>query len=581
MIDDNITPEIPSTPTNPTIFDRIEALAEDPTPEQLSTIVRIIAYLDEWIQPSAINALSAHTIFGKRLITKKVKDVMRAEAQVKKQETRETKFKASSEAKQLFGNQVIIPVKDGEHEPFMEYLLITPNKERAIPYVVQLWSPHKTLAAPAIRELERCMISTDKESGFDLLIGGTEENLLNPMVSALKKEIETDVQNLNLGKFCRVSQGPFLDSDNGIFHTKSDIEQGVLILKRSPNPKRKEKLYERWKQLFGENWRTIAAHVRTAILNELPTNKHILAMCGTQNNGKTTAATWAATTIEGSCTVLTGSDLDGSWPTFFASRCPIVDDIDNDTINPAVHATLKTLTTSRSQIVPARYTASGLNVEGGYPIFTMENVSAIDRFPSLTGRCIQVIQNANDEIAEMADEAMDICMEMRAHFFWEMDQILAAIEMDGFPKRPGKLRQRGFARMRYYGAVYEDNLEPEEALQLCRDYVAASDDDETYGSDFVLILEKTLLTFLDEGKMPGMFKARDIYDRMRDLCPDELRQMPYSKASNLYEHHRAFMGMADRLKKFKRGNIIGSFRIEDCLDERHHKQYRVSYIHAK
>jgi hypothetical protein len=574
---DSVTPENPS---NPSIFDRIDALPPECSAIELESICCIVAQLKPAAMADAIKALvekSGYSVSVVKATIKLFKDQNKANS---KAAFADALNNIATSASKEFEKQIITPITaDGQYNRGGELVLINPTDGEP-PYVESIWKENR-LSPAAERELRELMKIKATANGWDLLAGGDEEKAIAPTLADLKRDVEIAIQHGKMGQPCRVTFGPWLDKTQGILHTKTDIESKILILKHkqlikdSPQPKRDLDAWEEGKWQFGDNFIAIIAHCICAITNENPLNKHMLCLYGTAGGGKTTVAGWTARLIEqGTPIAITASGLEGSWPSVFSTRSPIFDNVDNKSFSSENQDTLAAGLTQETVVVRARYTASGLTASLGYPIATSIHESVWGYYEAIKSRSIILRQNFSKEIWERTagGQGEALISRLRLHVWWLVEQFVGAILANELPLIPGGCRNSSYARARWWVETAILGKSAAEAELICRGLIqqasAGSTDDM---HPFVQCWLEAMSFSFGTRTHPREFTSDQIADLMKAHChADDLDEIYVSKNKKFSEHRK----LASHIKYYMEHNLLQGYikgwKV-DVTDDTHRK----------
>lgn len=566
----------------------IGTLTTEATETEVKTVLKAVAKADPLEQERWLKEISAQTGRGKAPLKAILKRYLDSQTADDKRKRRAAKIDAADQVISAFKELIVVPL-NARNQPERTNAHIIVKTDSAEWYLNPFWSPLDR-ARPTVTRLARdLLMSVGGDSGFDAALGGMDESAVSPTLESIRINLETDVEKGRIGQPCKISFGPYLDLETGKFHSKTDISAGIVVargwsqmrgaevVRTATEPREDCEAFGRWCSLFGDNWADALAHCLAAIANESPRGKHILGITGSADSGKTCAATWIAETIEGEAVLMAASGLDGSWPVFFSSRSPILDNLDNKSLEQENLDTLAAAITARKITVKARYTPSGLTEQAGYPIFTSIHSDILNHYRALKSRTIQLSQNHSDEIREIAGFSDEIIDAARPHIWWLVEQFVEAIRNGTLPAQPGSLRQINWARARWWIITHMQSMPESWAENKLSAYRIIDDDSDVMATPFVnCFLSAFNTAFPDGNGLPRAFRPTDILGIFQQHAPDQLENVTYS-GKTLKTHPQPAVGISRMIDRARVGNRIGAYTIKDSKNRKNHRVYLVSF----
>lgn len=555
---------------------RILAGIDKHTPiKVLQEKLRQIAQLSPLEQDALVREIEALTGYSLSALKRQLKVSKADLAESRKNEQRQALDTATGQAVQAIADALVCPLNENGEPKWLQTQAIigTPSGR----YVVGFWGANKTASSYVMAEVRRL---------FD---DGTDDFHQTHItaVSAVRHRVEAGVLHGELGKPVRVCFGPYMDRATNVFHTQTNIDEGVLILSgsdtegssvvdESPEHAENQPAFDAWKRLFGDNADDFVAHLIASITNLHPTNKHLLALLGSPESGKTKTAVRLAQMVDRTPAVLVASGLQGQWPRFFSSRMPILDNLDNSFNDGEVLDTLAASITVDTITVPQRYTTTGLTSQAGYPIFTSKETDLLNTYKALKSRSIQVFLNADAEIASISDdEANRLAREAKPHLWWLVQKYLDDIRAGLVPEAPGGIRQQSFARARWWVAT-QAGMDAAEAESLCAGY-RATEEAETQ-SQFAQCFIRAFEVCGGRGGIPPQLKAADIWRIMEEHGGQEVNSIKYGKGL-LVDAPQKGSAIRRFIDNTRVGSMIGPIKIED-VNDKHSKTrtYKIAVV---
>jgi hypothetical protein len=566
----------------------IRKLSKETTKREIDSIIKRAANADPLERDQWIKELSAQTGRGVAPLKAMLKTHSESQVADDKRKRREARIAAADKVIASFKDLIIVPL-NARQQPERPNAHIIVRTDSAEWYLVPFWSTANR-ASPTITRIARDLLLREGgESGFDAVLGGTDEAAVSPTLESIRINLETDVEKARIGQPCTISFGPFLDLETGKFHTKSDIGAGVVVARTSASiagaevireatePYEDLEAFGRWCALLGENFKAALAHCLSSIVNESATGKHILGITGSADSGKTSAARWIAETIEGEAVLMTASSLDGGWPIFFSTRSPILDNLDNRSLEQENLDTLAAAITARKITVKARYTQSGLTEQAGYPIFTSIHSDILTHYRALKSRTIQLSQNFSHEIRDLAHESDKIIADARPHIWWLAEKFVEAIRNNSLPRQPAGLRQTNWARAYWFYITQIQKMPDDFAENKLLEFVIVDDDSDEMSSPFLRCFIAAFNAAYGKGQtMPDEFRPTDILDVFEQHTPELIATIPCGKKT-LQTHSQPAAGVSRLIDKTRVGNRIGDYTIKDSKNRKGHRVYLVRF----
>ena len=566
------TPE--SYADDPTSLEsRIEALDNSASATAKRELLREIASADSVERHELIQTLSERTGMPK----KDIREQIATHTRKAKQDSRQKLNAAVSLAMKIISERIVLPRDSaGKISYSGAHLIMKP--EDGDEYITACFTDKRTATAPLLREFKILV----REQGIDL--PGDDPTGLP---ASARERLESSIENGKIGKQVEVQFGPYLDKKSGKLRTVTDLDNGILILsggakdgatviRTATAPEERPESFERVKTFLGESWIECIAHMITATVHECPSEKVLFLITGSAESGKSRKAEFMSRVVDGRPNIISPADLSKSWPQFFSTRMPTLDNLDYRTLSPEDMNVLAMQTTSKEVNVAARYTPSGLNTEGVYAIFTSIMSDVFDHYPALKSRAIQIAQSYSERAMELASDIEELADEFRPHFWYLVEKYLA--NRHRVHKRPGNLRIRGWARVRSWMAIEFQGMDEMEADELMLNYRPQESD--AHDDDPFVIAFKLTVELADLDKLlQKPVKPSELLSLMRQLAPDECRDVLVGKAGNLYDSPQGYKTVRARIDKLRVGDKIGAITVQNVshADKAYKNYYKISY----
>ena len=551
---------------------RIEALDKDTSATTKRELLREIASADSVERHELIQTLSERTGMPK----KDIREQIATHNRKAKQDTRQKLNAAVSLAMKIINTRIVLPRDSAGKVSYSgAHLIMEPDG--GAEYITACFTDKRTATAPLLREFKILV----REQGIDL--PGDDPTGLP---ASARERLESAIENGKIGKQVEVQFGPYLDKKSGKLRTITDLDNGILILsggakdgatviRTATAPEERPESFERVKTFLGESWMECIAHMITATVHECPSEKVLLLITGSAESGKSRKAEFMSRVVDGRPNIISPADLSKSWPQFFSTRMPTLDNLDYRTLSPEDMNVLAMQTTSKEVNVAARYTPSGLNTEGVYAIFTSIMSDVFDHYPALKSRAVQIAQSYSERAMELASDIEELADEFRPHFWYMVEKYLA--NRHRVHKRPGNLRIRGWARVRSWIAIEFQGMNELEADELMLNY-RPQESDAHDDDPFVIALKSACESASLDKLLEKPLKPSDIVRIMKQYAPEDCRNIQVGKSGNFYDSSNAHQTVRSRIDKLRVGDKIGTLTVRNMssANTRYKNLYMIS-----
>lgn len=231
------------------------------------------------------------------------------------------------------------------------------------------------------------------------------------------------------------------------FYLSTNIDNGVVITKDNYNLiytdiekdiKQYPEIDEELNKLYPNTAKLIKTQIISSIINENPMKKHIFALIGSAELGKSSTAQLISCIVCNNYSTITITDLNKIWGKFFVTRIPILDNIDvKRSLSTEIASDLSQIITSKKFITNERYTKSGkIYTSNVYPIITTIHDDLFEYHTALNTRVIKCKLNYNKYAKKHLDRVLednDFMNKAKLHFYFLTLEYLKNKEMIKLP----------------------------------------------------------------------------------------------------------------------------------------------------
>jgi hypothetical protein len=509
-----------------------------------------------------------------------------AAAELIKQQSADTSVSLYQNAMQAIHDLVLIPEDENEWANPHNALFRVQSEDGE--YVVPFWEDDGCSAVAKkvtrnITSLLRNLTDTHTANDAGKLLSFTADP--SSEYGRIQQDVQLSIDKGTLGTRVFVATGPSLYK--GIFHAKTSHAHGIYILKqyglreriamriqtKGVDPAPDPAAFEALKHYWGESWPVFTAHCIASIAN-LPqhkTSKHALCIVGNPDTGKSTIAYMIQRIVDG-CegTGLSGKTLHKQWAKYLQFRCPVLDNLDRNSISlEALDDFTQLLTTIRMNL-EVRYTVSGKIGEGGYPILTSIRNDLFANYEALLSRCIIVHQNPRPEFRGKSYNADKIALAARGHIWWLVEQYLDAISSEQIPEIPGKVRQIAISRAYFWVLSQLLSLSEKEADAQCATLRLAQSSEDMKPLKHAIVTGLTN-AYMSEKNLTDL-TAKELYTLIRNHAWQEFEDARFKTDGNPWTR------LIRRLSQDFPGGIVGDFTMIQHSRDAHRNAPSYSFI---
>ncbi len=315
----------------------------------------------------------------------------------------------------------------------------------------------------------------------------------------------------------------------------SDIAKGVIITKDNFNlcydnsikAEKSSYIEDEMRKLFPEVHLLITAQIISSIINETGNKKHLLLLTGSAEIGKSTTAEFISRIITDSYKTITVVELHKMWSRFFATRCPVLDNVDEKkNLTSKLASDLSQLLTTNEFTANERYSVDGrCFISHVYPIITSIHDDLLSIDSALKSREITCKLVYNEYAKYNIDriiEDEDFLMTAKSHFYKLVEEYLEVKDSIKLSKEAP--RSRNFFKVLFW---------------LDEDYTEKIIDDMNQSKEYLSIVEEFITMIRSNTSLQNTFKkasewSAEYIDYLEKECGGEFVDDVNNKYINTY-----------------------------------------------